>query len=381
MDPFAQISVDSRREATMAQQLKQQLAWLMASGDVQPGQQLPPVRQMAQRLGINLHTVRSAYHKLEADGLVETRRGRGTHALPFDPRRMAERATALRSHTIGVIVPSWNNPFYHALLQGIEEIAEEDQTLLFLCNTHDDPNTAWRDFARLAAKQVDGVLVASHDIGQFLEPESGGDSRRAQGLPYVTVDWPDCRGYCALVDLQMAGYQATHHLLEHGHRRIGLITFSGQAANTAAIEAGYRRALTEAGVEGMPEWIARVQDFSLVAGAQGAGQLLALPEPPGAFFAVADTLALGAMDAIKKAGLEIPAQVALVGFNDIPLAGLVQPPLTSVRAPAIELGRQAMNMLRSLIAGERPPQRRVVLPTALVARGSCGEHGEYGSSG
>ncbi len=236
MDVFDQLSIDPRHDDTLAHQLKQQIAWLIASDKIAAGDRLPTVRKLADQLGINLHTVRSAYQKLEAEGLVETRRGRGTHVLPFEPQRIAHQAASIRSHTVGVILPSWKNPFYHAFLQGVEEITDQDQTLLFLCNTHDDDNAAWRSYAQLSAKQVDGILVVSHDLCKQLTPEAG---EPGTGLPVVTVDWPGCRGYSAQIDLELAGYQATRHLIEHGHRQIGLISYTQEPANVRPIRLGY----------------------------------------------------------------------------------------------------------------------------------------------
>jgi DNA-binding LacI/PurR family transcriptional regulator len=368
MDMYDQLSIDPRHDATLAHQIKRQITWLIASGKLEAGDRLPTVRDLAERLGVNLHTVRSAYQKLEAEGLVETRRGRGTHVLPFEPQRVARQTASLRSHTVGVILPSWSNPFYHAFLQGVEEVAEADQTLLFLCNTHDDDNAAWRAFAQLSAKEVDGILVVSHDLCELLSSDAG----QPASLPLVTVDWPGCRGYSVQIDLELAGYQATQHLLAHGHRRIGLVTFAMQPANVSPIHLGYQRALEETGLRVDPDLIAGVPGFDMASGAKGAVRLLALPQPPTAIFAIADTLALGALKAIKLAGLRIPEDIALAGFNDTPLAALVEPPLTTVAAPAVELGRQAMSMLQDLITGVKPSKRQIVLPTAPVIRRSCG---------
>ncbi len=374
MDVFESLSIQPGQETTFANQLKQQITWLIANGKLKAGDQLPPVQVLADQLGINLHTVRHAYQKLAADGLVESRQGRGTHVMPFDPVRLAQVAGSIRSHTIGVIVPSWTNPFYHALLQGIEEVAEAEQALLFLCNTHDDPNAALRDFARLAAKQVDGILIAAYDICHHLQPSIHKESQLTDGgnLPFVTVDWPGCSGYSVLIDLKMAGYLATRHLVEHGHRRVGLITSAQDAENVTPVNSGYEQALKESGITVDPTLVARAPGFDMISGAEGARKLLAQKEPPTAIFAIADMLALGAMQAIKQAGLRIPDEIALVGFNDIPTAALVEPALTTVAAPAVQLGREAMKMLQILIAGERPPQRQLTLPTSLILRESCG---------
>jgi DNA-binding LacI/PurR family transcriptional regulator len=373
MDIFNLLFVEPNHETTLAHQLRQQITWLIVNGKLGTGDQLPTVHAMAERLGINLHTVRSAYLKLENDGLVTTRQGRGTHVRPFDLQHFAQMTGSLRSHTVGVIIPSWTNPFYHSVLQGIEEVAEEDNTLLFLCNTHDDPQTAWRDFARLSAKQVDGILVVSHDVCEILQPGNE-QPEKSQGLPFVTLDWPGCKGYSVYIDLELAGYQATHHLIEHGHRLVGLITFALETDNIQPVDQGYKRALTEAGIHINPAYIVRVPGFDLVHGSEGARRLLDLQEPPTAIFAIADMLALGAMRRIKDAGLRIPNDIALASFNDISTAVLVDPPLTTVASPSVHLGREAMKMLQTLIQGNQPDQRQIILPTALVVRQSCGEH-------
>lgn len=366
MDVFDQFLLVTDQGTTLVQQIKQQIGWLIANGRLKAGDQLPPVQALAERLGVNLHTVRKAYLRLAAEGLVESRQGRGTHVLPFDPLRMAQGTGLTRSHTVGVIVPSWTNPFYHALLQGIEEVAEEDQTLLFLCNTHDDPNTARNDVARLAAKGVDGILMVSHDTAPFM-------SSRVS-LPIVSIDWSANSGYSVQADLRTAGSLAVRHLIDHGHRRIGLITFIADAENVSPVNEGYRQALESGNLPFEDTLVARVPGFSMSCGAEGARMLLKSENPPTAIFAIADMLALGALKEIKAAGLRIPQDMALVSFNDIPAADLVEPPLTTVAAPAAQMGHEAMKMLRSLIEGRKPHQRRIVLPTSLVVRQSCGTH-------
>jgi len=373
MDIFNQIKVDPHLDATLASQLKEQLTWLIVNGKLRAGDQLPAAHTMADRLGINLHTVRSAYLKMETEGLVEIGRGRGTHVLPFDLSNLSQTAGKLPSNMVGVIVPSWSNPFYHTFLQGVEEIAEGDQTLLIVCNTHDDPVAARRDFARLAAKGTDGILVASHDIHEVFQSEVPLDEQMER-LPFVTVDWPNLQGYSVRIDLESAGYQATRHLLEHSHRRIGLITFAEEAANVQEINKGYQRALEEQGLRLDPSYIIGVAGFGMDSGSEDAKRLLEMKDPPTAIFTIADMLALGAMKTIKKAGLKIPDDIALASFNNIPAAELVDPQLTTVAAPTIQMGREAMKMLQILIEGKTPARREIILPTTLVVRESCGCH-------
>lgn len=374
MNTLERIHLNPHLDTTLAQQLKQQIGWFIASGELKPGDILPSVRQAAAHLHINLHTVRHAYQKLEADSLVETRQGWGTRVLPYDLQRVAQLANALPSHTVGVIIPSLTNPFYHAFLQGVEAAASQARTMLFMCVTHDDPGEARRYYAQLASKNVDGILLASQDDRPFLPPEGAHAGQGGTSLPLVTVDWPASAGYAVSLNLESAGYQATRHLLEHGHRRVGLITYLLGIPNVQPVNRGYQRALQEAGVDGNPDWIAAVPGFDTRAGAEGGQKLLALRQPPSAIFAITDLLAIGAMGVIQQAGLQVPRDVALAGFNDIPLAGLVNPPLTTVSAPAAQMGLEAMKMLQSLMAGKRPLRQHLLLPTSLVIRQSCGAH-------
>lgn len=372
MDPFQHLTIHYDADLPLAQQLRQQLLWLIASRTLPAGERLPPVRDLAQRLGINLHTVRAAYRRLEEDGLVSTRQGRGTHVLPLDSRRLAQIAATLHTGTIGVIVPSMANPFYHALVQGVEEVASASGTLLFLCNTHDDPAEAARYYAQMAARQVDGLIIASHDTAEF--PGAAGADTGRPLLPAVTVDWPGCSGPSVELDLEDAGYQATRHLLEHGHRRIGLLTVAIEAANVRLVDDGYRRALREAGVDPHPALVAAAAGFDAASGRTAARQLLTGAEPPTAIFAIGDTLALGALAELRAAGLRVPADVALASFNDIPTSALVDPPLTTVAAPVREMGAAAMRMLQEQISGRQLTAPHLVLPVTLVVRASCGAH-------
>ena len=184
MNVLDKITVNPRLRSTLTQQLTQQFTWLIASGQLRPGDSLPSVRQLAGHLSISVNTVRSVYQKLEVDGLAETRHGAGTHVLTTDAGRLARIAATARSHTVGVILPSLANPFYHALLQGVEEVAHPDRTMLFVSNTHDDPGEAWRYFAQLSAKQVDGIIVVSHDTSGFLAPGTAFPDSGSPALAY-----------------------------------------------------------------------------------------------------------------------------------------------------------------------------------------------------
>lgn len=359
--PLEGISVDPHTEPSLAQQLADQLRWRLATQQLRPGQMLPPARSLAKGLGIHLHTVRAAYHLLAADGLVEVHRGRGTRVLPHSPAALTAPGTS-PTHTVAVILPSITNPFYHLLLEGIEAAAEVDGTLLFVCLTHDDPAQAERHARQVIASRVDGILVAAHDLSAVLGAPAP--------LPLVTLDHPEAPSPAVNLDLQAAGRQATLHLTDHGHQRIACVMAG--APNTLALQVGYQNALAERGIQPDPALVVVTPDFRPDSGRWALQQLLAVSPIPSAVFVGADFLAIGLLQAAAESGCRIPEDLALVSFNDIPSAAYLSPPLTTVAAPARQMGEEAMCLLRAQLQGERMEHRIICLPCNLVIRRSCG---------
>jgi DNA-binding LacI/PurR family transcriptional regulator len=373
-DILSQLSVNPKMHISLAHQLKQQITWLIASGELKSGDELPSLRQVARHLSVNLLTVRNAYKLLENEGIVKIRQGRETQVLSIDPRRMLQLTTSVKTNTVGVIVASLANPFYHSFLHGLSEEADNDQTLLFVCSSQNEPTEAQRYLIQLAAKQVDGIIIASQNIEDFLYDDRLPSHGQLKTLPLVAVDSPNFSGPVVLLDLKDAGYQATKHLITHGHQRIGLITYIVDFPNVSPVIEGYYQALQEAGIHMDPSLVTRVRAFDIAAGAEGAHWLASLARPPTAIFAITDLMAAGAMQTLKSIGYRIPEDIALVGFNDIPLAVLLDPPLTTVSAPSYEMGKAAMRMLKNQIAGKHLSHQRIILPVSLVVRQSCGCH-------
>jgi LacI family transcriptional regulator, repressor for deo operon, udp, cdd, tsx, nupC, and nupG len=368
MNILEHIQLDLRHGLPLAQQIKEQIVWLVASGRLQPGDLLPTVRLLSKHLGVNINTVRNAYQKLEAEGLVATRQGSGTRVLPGARRSLLLAEKPQRSHMVGVLVPSITNPFYHAILDGINEMAAGNSTLVLIGDFHDDSHEAELYFTRFLAKKVDGVIACSLDDAELLQPEP----ERPGRTRVVCIDWVGSKGCVVNIDLEDAGYQAARHLVQHGHERIGLITFELDFASSNLVNQGYLRALSEAGISPEKSMISRVNAFGMEAGEAGCRELLSLPRPPTAILTITDLLAAGAMRAIRSKGLRLPQDIALASLNDIPLAELVDPPLTSVAFPSRQAGITAMSMLQDLIEGRTPEQREVILPVRLVVRQSCG---------
>lgn len=366
------IRIDQNSSIPISVQLSQQLSWLIASGEIKNGEKLPPASKMAAHLGIHLHTARSAYQKLKVNGLVEIHRGSGTTVLPYTRVQLAKQSPDVTSFIIGVLIAGYN-PFYLPLLQGIEDGAIDTPTQIIVCSTHDSP--ADRSVDRLLTKGLDGFILASTELSPEFEMEIERDPEKQSALPpIVYVDRPHARGHSILLDLENAGFQATHHLIEHGNQRIGLITCPLEWSNVNQTYQGYRRALSEAGLDYDPDLIAIAPEFQLEAGHQALLRLLQLSEPPSAVFAIDDFLAVGAMRALKELNLRIPDDIAIVGNTNLQISSLVDPPLTTVNAPAYEMGARAINILNQLIQGKKVQPEQHIIETKLIIRESCGCH-------
>ena len=353
----------------IAAQIRARIALQIADGELAPGDRLPSVRLLAGQLGVTVNTVRAAYAKLEADGLVETRHGVGSLVLATPTAGPPGGAVAFGANTIAVLIAGLD-PFYLPMLRGIEDVAGERGALVLIADSRDSSSLATAMIRRLNARGVDGIIAVS--VGPVPEPVP--DKGVARLPPIVHVDQPQRRGYSVVIDGAGAGYAATRHLIDHGHVRIGLVTAPVYWPNVAEVHSGYVKALQEAGLGPSTDLVSEVPEFSVEAGRAAMARLLDRPDPPAAVFAADAGLALGALYEARLRGLRVPDDVAIVGYTDSPLSTLVDPPLTMVDVPAREIGTRAMRTLADLIDGKSPRRRRTVIPTELIVRGSCGPH-------
>ena len=364
------LRVDPKSHIPLATQLSQQLKWLIASNKIPPGTKLPPVRQLGKHLNISFHTVNASYQQLEEDGLVSIRQGVGTTVLPKDMHTIGGISPGYPTFTIGIIIPGFVN-FYHQLLRGIQDAAKEDPSLIFICDAQEDEKTAESYLDQLIARGVDGIIVVSIELPE--NTKSVLASRLNSGIPpIVFAENPGYPQPLVRFDLEQGGFMIAKHLIEHGHTRIGIIIPPIEWLNLDELYRGYQRAFEEAGLLFPEELVVHTPKFGLDMGYKGAQNLLALEQPPSAILPADDMMALGAMRAIKEKGLSIPEDIALVGFDDIQMASLVDPQLTTIRLPAYEMGEKAYTTLRSMIDGHAVDQSEVILGTELIVRQSCG---------
>jgi len=288
----------------------------------------------------------------------------------YQPHAAARSLVTNRTQIIGLIIPQavttiFTDPFFPLLIRGIADTcnAHRYHLMLSLFSSRTEQESLYRRVLR--GGYLDGVIVASTMLDDPLIPRLLEDQ-----VPFVSVGrYPDERVDYVDVDNVSGARMATEHLLRLGHRRIATVTGPlGMMAGRDRLE-GYRQALESRGLPVDDNLIAE-GDFTEEGGRTAMQRLL--PHEPTAVFVASDTMAVGAMKAIKEAGLNIPADVAVVSFDDLPIASIVEPPLTTVRQPIERLGATAVDILITIIEHEGGSRQKVILPTELVVRASCG---------
>jgi LacI family transcriptional regulator len=286
--------------------------------------------------------------------------------LGYRPNVLARSLRQGQTHTIGMIVPDNTNPFFAEVARGVEDTSFEQGYSVILCNSDSDLDKELLYTNVLAEKRVDGILFVA--VGMSAERICVLQERR---MPVVVVDrdLPDVAVDSVMTANERGGWLATRHLIELGHRRIGCIAGPSDVTPSAERVTGYRQALREAALP-VEEGLIMRGDFQYESGYQAARQLLSMDDPPTAVFACNDLMAIGTISAAVELGRQVPADLSVVGFDDVPLASFANPALTTVVQPKYEIGVVAATMLLERMQDpDRPPQRKM-LDTELVVRQS-----------
>ncbi|WP_382303555.1 LacI family DNA-binding transcriptional regulator [Herbiconiux sp. UC225_62] len=276
----------------------------------------------------------------------------------YEPRR----STA--SHVIELVLGELTSPWSTALVVAVEEAAFERGLAVVLSRIRPGDDT-WLE--GIASRSGDGVVFA------VVRPE-GEQKRRFEetGLPAVVIDPGDASdsGSMATVGVThwRGAYTATEHLLRLGHRRLAMIAGPNDVLFSRARADGFRAAALASGVDMTADRLI-FAEFGYDAGLEAGLQLLRAPERPTAIFAASDEQALGVYEAARQCDVRIPADLSVVGFNDVPIAQWAAPPLTTVREPILDMARHALDVLLTIAAG-RPPGPVVEIATELVVRQS-----------
>ena len=281
--------------------------------------------------------------------------------LGYRPSALAQSLRLKRTLTLGMLVPDIANTFLAGIIKGAEVAAHERGYTLILCNTADLPEREATYIRVLREREVDGVLVASTRMA-----DNTVDGLRDEGFPFVLVNRAAGVTGDLVVSVDNSGSAALviEHLVERGHRRIAHV--AGPRSTTTGAEriAGVNDAAQRLGVA---VEVVEAETWSEVGGYRAARQLFR-EAAPTAIFGANDLIAIGALRAAREAGLRMPDDIALAGFNDTPEAQLID--LTTVHVEQEEMGSRAASLLIAELEGEPIIERAVVLPAALVVRGS-----------
>ncbi len=269
-----------------------------------------------------------------------------------------------QTNTIGVIVPRLTDTVMAMLYEALARACARSGRFAIVATTDDAPRADRAAALSLLQRGVDGLVLSTAREGDDFAQELAD-----RGVPYVLALRSDGRSLASVGDDRLGGYLATRHLLDLGHRRIGIIAGPSYASSSRGRLAGYRQAVQEAGLEEDPALIVE-STFGIDSGSEAAEALMRLERPPSALFAVNDNTAIGALSTLARLGLSVPGDVSLVGYNDIPVVSRLSTPLTSVRVPFDQIATSALELMTQGpdASGERI---RIAAPT-LIPRRSTG---------
>ncbi|HEU5185317.1 MAG TPA: LacI family DNA-binding transcriptional regulator [Gemmatimonadaceae bacterium] len=331
------------------------------------GHRQATIRDVARAARVSVATVSRA---LNDSGPVrdDTRRRVRDAArdLRFTPHGAARSLITSRTNTLGVLLPDLYGEFFSEIIRGIDREAQRAGYQLLLSSARNAQDEVHGAFRAMYGR-VDGLILMAPD-GELAEMFA----QRRDGTPIVFINSPvESDDACVItIDNHGGAYRMVKHLVQKGRDRVALLC--GAERNHDAMERmrGYRDALDDCGISRDPRWEVP-GDFSEGSGYRAARAVLKLRPRANAIFAANDAMAVGALSALREDGLAIPEDVAVAGFDDIPIARYLSPPLSSVHVPIAQLGERAMGLLLGEVATPGAKNgHRVVLPTTLVIRES-----------
>jgi LacI family repressor for deo operon, udp, cdd, tsx, nupC, and nupG len=325
------------------------------------------IKDIAQRAGVSPATVSRA---LSDSGLVAeptlSRIREAAQSLDYRPNVRARNLRTQKSMAVLLVVRDVSNPFYLEIFKGVEATAREAGYSVLMGNTENHSDREAEYFDMLRDGHADGMILMNGKL-----PSS--HARDAGRLPIVVA--LEIIEHCALPHVQIdnvaAAYGAVKHLLSLGHRRIAHVCGPIPEVMSVLRREGYRAAMAEAGFD-VPEGYEPIGDYTIPSGAALCRQLLSRPDKPTALFVASDEMAFGAINELRRLGLDVPGDVSVVGFDDLFLSECFYPPLTTVSQPRADIGKQAMKQLLRVMNGDDGVEALVEMPTTLKIRGSTG---------
>lgn len=289
--------------------------------------------------------------------------------LGYQPNHAARRLRAQSSNVIGLIISDIQNPYFISIIRGIEDAAYVQQMNIILCNSDEDPAKQEMYLKVMQAEHVAGLIYvpAPNPKGKVIH------TLLEAGTPIILLDrvLDEVALDIVKVDNTQGAYDAVKHLLDLGYRRIATIMSSPDLTTGKERFQGYCDALKDYGIP-VDQSLIKIADSRSEGGYQMTNELLSLPQRPDALFVGNNLMTLGALRALHELNIDIPGEVALVGFDDMPWSGDLRPPLTAVSQPTYELGQEAVRLLRRRMSQPDADFQTITLQTQLIVRESCG---------
>ncbi|NTJ41304.1 substrate-binding domain-containing protein [Agrobacterium larrymoorei] len=326
---------------------------------------------------ITLHGVAAAagVSKSTVSRILDERLPRSDSETARRVRRIAEElgyvrdvsAASLRrgnTMTVGVIVPRLTDTVMAMLYECLAKACTRAGRFAIVATTDDRPKADRTAAETLLKRGVDGLILSTaRDDDDFP------DELAERGVPYVLALRTDGRSLSSVGDDRLGGYLATRHLLDLGHKKIGVIAGPTYASSARGRVDGYRQALTEAGID-IDESRIIPSTFGIEAGGEAVKELVAMHDRPTAIFTVNDNTAIGALSQLAKMGLSVPGDMSLIGYNDIPIVSHLPTPLTTMRVPFAQIASNALELL-SDSNGEVEERIRLSAPTLIPRKSTC----------
>jgi LacI family transcriptional regulator len=330
------------------------------------------IADVAREVGVSLMTVSRVVNNKE-DVSPETRRRVQAviERLDYRPSNIARGLVTKRTGTLGLVMPDVSNPFFSEVARGAEHVAYAEDYNVFLCNTEEDTQRELNVLQSLEEKQVDGVVLCS----SRLEENELEETVSLYPAIVLANRWLETRDEengkdVVILDDVAGGRMATQHLLDGGHWAVGFLAGPPASYSGRRRLEGYRAALVAAGLSYNSDWT-RYCSPTVEGGREIACGLLSAHPELTALFCYNDLVAVGALHACVDLDYAIPGDLAVVGFDDIPLAALVTPSLTTCHVDRYELGARAMRLLLDRISGRTEECQEIVLQPELVVRDSA----------
>lgn len=324
------------------------------------------IYDVARRAEVSPSTVSRVLNgKQSVDAELAERVRRAARELDYRPNAVARNLRRSRTNLWAVIISDISNPFFTALVRGVEDVARGAEHSVVLCNSDEDPDKEASYVAAVLAEQMAGVIISptnrTANVKQLL----------AARAPVVTIDRQVAGADVdtVLVDNEHGARLATEHLIAEGYRRIACITGPKRVSTATQRLRGYRAALRAAG-RPADDALVRHADFREHGGLDAMRDLLRGDEKPDAVFVTNNLMTVGALECLAEGGVRIPDEVAVIGFDDVPWATFIRPPLSTITQPTYELGRSAATLLLDRIAAPERPTSLLTLPTELHIRDS-----------